>query len=526
MRALSATTYQEALRSLGALLDRERQTLLAQGMAAAQQPLPGHLVLAEHAVEGALMLAVDDRVRRFDAAGIEAIVLATRTRRGLPGAEAGPISDLLRAVGSALDDLSAEAIHVDLRPDLLRVRFHDGSVGLERELVYSHDDLQALREAAAARRKGVRARRLIVLHEDPAAARHLQAALAAEFAVESVPTSYASAVAAAEVAPDLALVCAAHDGDASLRAVATLRSAPRSQPLPILVVLPSGHPLSPSAVRGAGADEVLVEPLAAAQVRATLRGWCLRGPAVESPAPDDGDGTRVRAPANGLLDLTPLASPFRPLAPGPLSPVPLAPPLITVRTASVLFTDLRGFTGLAERFADDPADLLIIVNEHLSAVVRAIAGCGGVIEKFVGDGVLATFGARTELPGHRERAIAAAVEAVYANELLNRRRAPRWGFRLEVGVGVAIGKIVLGRIGPPERAELGVLGDPINVAARLVAQARPGEVLLAEGVYSKAEHGARAEFVGHFAVRGRVGGVGIYRLTPLGDRSRCSTEAV
>jgi adenylate cyclase len=188
---------------------------------------------------------------------------------------------------------------------------------------------------------------------------------------------------------------------------------------------------------------------------------------------------------------------------------------VTVRDATALFTDLRHFTHLAERFASDPAALLMVVNEHLTVAVRAITRCAGVVEKFVGDGLLATFGARSEQPDHRERALAAALGVVGANEALNRRRSQEWGFRLDVGVGAAAGPIVVGRIGSRERAELGVLGDPVNIAARLVARAASGEVLLAESVYAGLVGTVRADLLGRSAVRGRVGELDIFRVAVL-----------
>jgi class 3 adenylate cyclase len=100
-----------------------------------------------------------------------------------------------------------------------------------------------------------------------------------------------------------------------------------------------------------------------------------------------------------------------------------------------------------------------------------------------------------------------------ANEALNRRRSAGWGFRLEVGAGVASGRIVLGLIGPPERAELGILGDAVNVASRLVARARPGEVLLSDSVYRGLAGSVRADLLGPMAVRGRHGKIVLYRVT-------------
>jgi adenylate cyclase len=220
--------------------------------------------------------------------------------------------------------------------------------------------------------------------------------------------------------------------------------------------------------------------------------------------------------ARDLAKLNSLRRAYERLVPRPLEAEQTT---ATVREATVLFTDLREFTHLAERFANEPAALLSVVNEHFAVAVRAIARCSGVIEKFVGDGLLATFGARYEQPDHRERGLAAAMGVVGANEALNRRRSAEWGFRLEVGVGAAAGPIVVGRIGTRERAELGVLGDPINIAARLVARAAPGEVLLAETVYAGLAGAVRADVLGRSAVRGRDGELNVYRVAVLEDRN-------
>ena len=220
--------------------------------------------------------------------------------------------------------------------------------------------------------------------------------------------------------------------------------------------------------------------------------------------------------ARDLARLNTLRRAYERLVPMPMDMVE-AP--ATVREATALFTDLRRFTHLAETFENDPAALLNVVNEHLAVAVRAVVRCDGVIEKFVGDGLLATFGARSDQPDHHERALAAAIGVVGANEALNRRRSGEWGFRLDVGVGAAAGRIVVGRIGSAQRAELGVLGDPVNVAARLVSQAKPGEVLLAGSVYENLAGTVRADLVGRSAVRGRDGELNVYRIAALDARN-------
>lgn len=189
-----------------------------------------------------------------------------------------------------------------------------------------------------------------------------------------------------------------------------------------------------------------------------------------------------------------------------------------VVTATVLFSDIRGFSRLAERFAHDPAGLLAVLNAHLKVVLRSIEICGGITEKFMGDGLMATFGARGDQPDHIERAMAAGIGIIGANEGLNRRRAAEWGFRLDVGVGLATGPVVVGTVGSEQRWEMGVLGDAVNVAARLVTHAGPGEILMSGAVYHAVESKLQSELTTQSAVRGRSGSLEIYRMALLGGR--------
>jgi adenylate cyclase len=204
--------------------------------------------------------------------------------------------------------------------------------------------------------------------------------------------------------------------------------------------------------------------------------------------------------------------------PGPDPLAEAEAPVAVVRTVSVLFTDIRGFSRLTERFGDDPGGLLDVLNAHLKRVIRSISICGGVVEKFVGDGVMATFGAADLQPDHVHRAMAAAIGLVGANEALNRRFAATWGFRLDVGVGIASGPVVIGPVGSAERSELGVLGDSVNVAARLVTHAGPGEVLMTGTVYHEVADMLQSELTNQSAVRGRSGTLEIYRMSLLGGR--------
>jgi adenylate cyclase len=199
-----------------------------------------------------------------------------------------------------------------------------------------------------------------------------------------------------------------------------------------------------------------------------------------------------------------------------ISSGPVATPVIW--DATILFTDLRGFTRMTERFAHDPEGLLDVLNAHLKRIIKSIAICGGVVEKFVGDGVMSTFGASGHQPDHVNRAMAAAIGIVGANEALNRRFAGDWGFRLDVGVGIASGPVVIGAVGSAARSELGVLGDAVNVAARLVMDAGAGEVMMTGTVYRAVAGMLQSELTTRSSVRGRSGVLEIYRMSLLGGR--------
>jgi class 3 adenylate cyclase len=137
------------------------------------------------------------------------------------------------------------------------------------------------------------------------------------------------------------------------------------------------------------------------------------------------------------------------------------------REVSILFQDIRGFTGLSERM--DPAALLRLLNQFFTEVVAAVEAEGGVVKQFLGDGVMALFGAPQTYADHAERAVRAALGIVRRlgalNEILQRQGAAP----LEIGVGVHSGAVVAGLIGPDNRMEYGVVGDAVNVASRIEA---------------------------------------------------------
>jgi adenylate cyclase len=167
-----------------------------------------------------------------------------------------------------------------------------------------------------------------------------------------------------------------------------------------------------------------------------------------------------------------------------------------VRDASALFVDLVASTTLAvER---PPQEVVGTLNELFDVVVTAISEEGGWVNKFEGDGALCVFGAPEDLPDHAARALRAA-----------RRMRDELGRRgLHVGIGVGSGPVVAGNVGAERRFEYTVIGDPVNVAARLtdLAKGTPGHLLAsARAVDAAGDEGSGWEPVGELELRGRAG---------------------
>ena len=148
----------------------------------------------------------------------------------------------------------------------------------------------------------------------------------------------------------------------------------------------------------------------------------------------------------------------------------------TKRAITVLFADVVGFTPLTEKLA--PEDTVKLLNELFTLLTEIVFRHGGTLDKFMGDSVMAVFGAPTVQEDHATRAVACAEDMLRFLETVNAGWKERWGVHIELAIGVSSGDAVVGNIGSEARMEYTAIGDIVNIAARLEAIARPNQILL------------------------------------------------
>lgn len=144
--------------------------------------------------------------------------------------------------------------------------------------------------------------------------------------------------------------------------------------------------------------------------------------------------------------------------------------------------DIRGFSTIAEHA--DPAALASQLSEHRAAINEAVLGEGGTIMLYIGDAVMATFGAPFSQSDHAQRALATAEAMHRRQQEVNRRwtQTGRPPFRL--GIGISTGEAAAALLGSPERLEYTVVGDTVNLVQRLQQLAGPGETVLSDATWA------------------------------------------
>ncbi len=185
-----------------------------------------------------------------------------------------------------------------------------------------------------------------------------------------------------------------------------------------------------------------------------------------------------------------------------------------VREVSVLFADIVGFTSMSEKLS--PNVVALVLNDYLSRMTDVIFKYEGTLDKFIGDAIMAVFGAPLDMPDHAERAIRTALEM---QERLSEWNAERKeGPHLRIRIGINSGKAVAGEIGSMNKREYTVLGDTVNTASRLESGvAKPGMVVIGENTFKMVEGLFDCRSLGTFSLKGKELEVLVYQVADTAE---------
>lgn len=180
------------------------------------------------------------------------------------------------------------------------------------------------------------------------------------------------------------------------------------------------------------------------------------------------------------------------------------------RRVTILLSDLRGFTALAEKFT--ALEMVEILNRYLNRMTEIILAHGGTIDKFMGDAIMALFGAPTGRDDDLEAALACAIEMQTAMTEINQQNMAHGMEPLYMGIGVNTGEVVAGHLGSALHSEYTVIGDQVNLASRVEAHSLRGQILLSENSYQLARDLIDIGDVNEVKVKGRKTAVRMYEL--------------
>jgi class 3 adenylate cyclase/tetratricopeptide (TPR) repeat protein len=189
------------------------------------------------------------------------------------------------------------------------------------------------------------------------------------------------------------------------------------------------------------------------------------------------------------------------------------PPRSDRRVVTVLFLDVSGFTAMSEKL--DPEQVTEIVNAFFAVLTEPIYRFGGVVDKYMGDAIMALFGAPVAHEDDPIRAVHAALAMQQAAEVFSDRLEQDTGIRLQVRIGINTGLVVAGVVGGAQKKDYTVMGDSVNLAQRMEANAKPGTILVTADTYRAAMHAADFVALEPILVKGKRDPVPVYQVVSL-----------
>ncbi len=181
--------------------------------------------------------------------------------------------------------------------------------------------------------------------------------------------------------------------------------------------------------------------------------------------------------------------------------------------ATILFSDIRSFTTLSEK--SQPEEVVDLLNSYFDIMIDVVFKHEGTLDKFIGDAIMAVFGAPITRPDDAHRAVKTAIDMIHELQRFNVTRSNKGLSTINIGIGISSGEVLAGNIGSEKRMEYTVIGDTVNLASRLESLTKdfPHKILLSESVYEEVKNDFDLEYLDEVLVKGKNTPVKIYGVS-------------
>jgi adenylate cyclase len=176
----------------------------------------------------------------------------------------------------------------------------------------------------------------------------------------------------------------------------------------------------------------------------------------------------------------------------------------------IFFSDIRGFTSMSETMSPD--DIANLLTEYFTEMVEIVFAHGGTLDKFMGDAIMALWGAPIATGDDPDKAMQAALDMLRVLDELNKKWAEQGRREVKIGIGINFGEVFAGNIGSDQRLEYTVIGDAVNVASRLCSKAGPGEIVISEPFFKALKKPPKVEASEPLALKNKAQPVPAYRV--------------
>jgi len=184
------------------------------------------------------------------------------------------------------------------------------------------------------------------------------------------------------------------------------------------------------------------------------------------------------------------------------------------REMTFMFSDIRGFTPISEKYKNNPAGLTRLINRFLTRMTDIIIANGGTIDKFMGDCIMAFWNAPLDTPDHAKRAVDTAIKMQKELKLLNAELKKEKLPAINIGIGINTGTALVGNMGSEQRFDYSVIGDDVNLASRLESSSKDLKTTLVIGENTRKQCGKKVKFksLGTIKVKGKTNNIKVYTL--------------